>query len=70
MENATEALKIAFGVMMFVLALTLSISTFSQAIQAVDSITTLRDRETQYTYVEPSSYSNRTVGVETIVPMM
>ena len=70
MENATEALKIAFGVMMFVLALTLSISTFSQATQAVDSITTLRDRETQYTYVEPSSDSNRTVGVETIVPMM
>lgn len=70
MENATEAMKIAFGILMFVLALTLSISTFTNATQAVDAITTLRDRETQYTYVEPSSDSNRIVGVETIIPTM
>lgn len=70
MENATEALKIAFGFMMFVLALSLSIFSFSQATQAVDSITVMKDRETQYTYVKPSSDSNRIVGVETIVPTM
>lgn len=70
MENATEALKIAFGFMMFVLALSLSMFSFSQATQAVESITTLKDRETQYTYVEPASDSNRIVGAETIIPTM
>lgn len=70
MENASEALKIAFGVMMFVLALTLSLTSFSQATQAVESITYMSDRETTYTYVEPASNSNRIVGVETIIPTM
>lgn len=70
MENATEALKIAFGVMMFVLALTLSITSFSQATQAVEGITYMSDRETTYTYVKPASNSNRIVGVETIIPTM
>ena len=76
MENAAEALKIAFGFMMFVLALALSISSFSQATQAVQYITTARDRETEYTYVEPLTDSNgnvitdRIVGVETVVPTM
>jgi len=70
MENVTEALKIAFGFMMFVLALGLSMFSFSQATQAVDSIITMKDREMQYTYVQPASDSNRIVGVETIVPTM
>lgn len=69
MENAVEALKIVFGIVMFVLALTLSISCFSQANTAVQAIATIRDRETEYTYVKPSD-SNRIVGVETIVPTM
>lgn len=70
MENASEALKIAFGVMMFALALTLSITSFSQATQAVEAITYMSDRETTYTYVKPSSNSNRIVGVETVIPTM
>ena len=43
MENAAEALKMAFGVMMFVLALSLSISCFSQASSAIDNIITSRE---------------------------
>ena len=70
MENASEALKIAFAVMLFVLALTLSISSFSQANRAVQAITTLRDRESEYTYVKPTRGGNRIVGAETIVPTM
>ena len=70
MENATEAMKMAFGVLMFVLALTISISCFSQARTAVDSIVTLRDRETQYTYVKPSATLNRTVGIDTVITTM
>lgn len=67
MENAAEALKIAFAVMMFVVALTLSISSFSQATDAVKAITSLRDREEQYTYVQPTAKLTRTVGIETVV---
>ena len=69
MENITEALKIAFGVMMFVLALTLSISCFSQARVAIDNVITIKDRESEYTYVKTSSNTkNRIVSVETIIP--
>lgn len=70
MENAVEALKIAFAVMMFVLALTLSISSFSQARLAIDAIISMRDRENEYTYVEPTSDLTRTVGIETVVTSM
>ena len=70
MENAVDALKIAFGVMMFVLALTLSISSFSKANSAVTAITRMNDRETEYTYIEPTASRARIVGVEAIVPSM
>ena len=69
MENGAEALKIAFAIMMFIMALSLSISSISQANSAVTAIIGYNDRETNYSYVEPSS-SNRTVGVETIIPTM
>lgn len=67
MENAAEALKIAFAVAMFVLALSLSISSFSQANSAIDAIITMKDRETDYTYVVPTQNLSRTVGIETVV---
>lgn len=70
MENAVESLKIAFAVMMFAMALALSISSFSKANSTVEAIISMRDRETEYTYVEPSRNLSRTVGVETIVPSM
>ena len=69
MENVTEALKIAFGVMMFVLALTLSISSFSQAREAIDNVIMMKDREQEYTYVETAAnLKNRLVSSETIIP--
>lgn len=70
MENAAEALKIAFGVVLFVIALTLSISCFSQATTAVTSIVGLRDRHIEYSPVNPSNGLTRIVGAETIVPTM
>lgn len=70
MENAAEALKIAFAIMLFVMALTLSISSFSQATLAVQNIIELRDRETQYTYVNPTVNLTRTVGIETVISTM
>ena len=70
MENAVEALKIAAGVLLFVLALTVSISCFSQANRAVTSIVNMLDRDTQILYdqIKPSSGLTRVVGVETIIP--
>ena len=69
MENAVEALKMAFAVMMFVAALSLSVSSLSKANRAVTSIISLNDRETEYSYVEPTG-NTRIVGVETVVPTM
>lgn len=66
MENAAEALKMAFGYLMFVLALTISISSFSQARETIDAIVTIKDRETEYTYVE--AQDKKIVGIETIIP--
>jgi len=70
MENAAEALKIAFAVMMFVLALTLSISSFSQASSAIDAIKKIDDRTNEYTYVEPHDGLYRTVGIDAVVSTM
>ena len=70
MENAVDALKIAFAVMMFVMALTLSISSFSMARSAIQEIINLRDRESEYTYIEPSENLTRIVGIETVVSSM
>lgn len=69
MENAVEALKMVFAVMMFVAALSLSVSSLSKANRAVTSIISLNDRETEYNYVEPTG-NTRIVGVETVVPTM
>lgn len=70
MEDAVDALKIGFAVMMFVMALTISVSSLSQANSAVKSVITLNDREIEYNYVEPNPENTRIVGVEAIVPTM
>lgn len=70
MENAVDALKIAFAVMIFVIALSLSIFSLSKANSAVTAIVGLNDRKTEYNYVKPNPTNTRTVGVETIVPTM
>lgn len=79
MENLGEALKMGFAIAFFVMALSLSMSSFSQANQAINAIITARDRDTllesalledieeQYVYVEPSENLTRTVGIETVV---
>ena len=74
MENATKALEIGFGVLIFVVALSLSISTFSNATRAVTNIMTNEDKTQSYVYVTEANgvdeNNNRIVGVETIVPAM
>lgn len=70
MENAVQALKIAGAVLLFILALSLSISSLTQANSAVSAITNMYDNEAQYDYVRPSNQLTRVVGVDAIVPTM
>ena len=76
MENAAEALKMAFGVLVFVLALSISVNAFSEARQVSQTIINYRDREYDTTYVDEYSYTDasgnlitqRVVSLETIIP--
>lgn len=67
MENVADALKIAAAVLIFVLALSISINAFGEARLASRTILEYKDREYDYTYVEGNS-TERIVGVEDIVP--
>ena len=74
MENATDALHIAASVLIFVLALTISINAFGQARQTSQILVEYNDREMEYTYVEENTDSSgnvlteRIVGIESIMP--
>lgn len=72
MENAVDALKMAAGVLIFVLALTISISCFSQANESVTAIVNMRDRDVKIAYdnIKPTNKLSRIVGIETIIPTM
>ena len=71
MENAAEALKMAFYVIVFVLALSISISTFSKAKETSDIVLALADNARYYEYEQITtdsignsvdSYGSRIVG--------
>lgn len=68
MENAADALKMAAAVLIFVLALSISINAFGQVRQTSQTILDYRDREYDYTYVEDNGTTERIVGAETIIP--
>lgn len=69
MENVADALKIAASVLIFVLALTISINAFSEARMVSNTILEYNDREYSYTYVEDNGgTTERLVGLESIVP--
>ena len=70
MENAVDALKMAAAVMIFVLALSVSIAAFSEARIASTTLLDYNDREF---FLGETDYYNsttkkRTVGIETIIP--
>lgn len=68
MENASEALRIAGGVLIFVLALSISIYAFTMAREGIDTIAKYSDREFWAEYVEQNNGTRRIVGAESIVP--
>lgn len=72
MENATEALMMAFAVIIFVLALTVAITSFGQ-VKAVSDIVLYSQDETNYYDYQGAigkASQNRIVGLETIIPTL
>lgn len=72
MENATHALLMAFAVMVFVIALTVSMVSFSSVKQVSDIILYTKDETNYYEYQGAISKAaeNRIVGLETIIPTL
>lgn len=68
MDNAVDALYMAVAVLIFVLALSISINAFGQVQQATTTILGYKDREYDYTYVKNNGTTRRIVSAETIVP--
>ena len=69
MENAADALKMAFAALAFVLALGIAVSLLSQANSTARQVFFSTDTAT---YLDPVRYgggaTNRIVGLETIIP--
>lgn len=72
MENAVDALKIAFAVMVLVIALSVSINSFNGVKAAADSILYMKDETNyqEYQGVVGKASENRIVGMETVIPML
>lgn len=76
MENATEAIYMAFAVLVFAIALTLSMTMFSRARATSDAILYNSDETNFLEYKDSTQYSNagrnrnRIVGLETVIPTL
>lgn len=70
MENAIDALKMAFGMLVFVMALTLAIRTLGMARETADIMLTKADPTTHTEYELGTGDLVRTVGLETIIPSL
>ena len=69
MENAADALKIAFAVFIFVIAITLTFSLVSQAKSTADVVLYYTDETNFYEYADSSEF-NREVSVAEIIPTL
>lgn len=71
MENATDALKIAFAVIVFVMALTIAVMMFSQLNQVSKLVVSSSDITKYYEYeIATDEEQTRIVGLETIIPTL
>ncbi len=72
MENASEALMMAFGVLIFVLALTVAINSFNQVKSVSDVVLYTKDETNYYDYqgATGKASESRVVGLETIIPTL
>ena len=68
MENAVDALKIAFGVLVFVIALTIAFALLSQAKATSDIMLFASDKTNFYTYSnEADNSAGRIVGADVVI---
>lgn len=71
MENAVDALKMAFAVIVFVMALSISINMFTNARETADVVLHSSDITEYMQYQEAiQGTESRIVGMETIVPTL
>lgn len=71
MENAVDALKIGFAVLVFVMALSLTMYMFTHAKETADLVLHSSDMSAYMEYIEPENGTeNRVVGLETIIPTL
>ena len=71
MENATDALYIGFAVLVFVLALTISITMFTQLNRVSSIVISSTDITNFYEYEgSDANKTSRIVGLETIIPTL
>ena len=68
MENAVDALKMAFAIFVFVLAIGIAFAVFSQARAVSDIVMYYTDKTNFEQYVPNASNTYRIVGIETVVP--
>lgn len=68
MDNAADALKMAAAVLIFVVALSITINSFTETRVAATTILNYKDREYDYTYVEDNGTTQRLVGLESVIP--
>lgn len=67
MENAVDALKIAFGMLVFVIALTLAFMVFSQANQTSTKMLFASDKTNYYSYSKEANLDGRIVGADVVI---
>ncbi len=70
MENATDALKMAAAILIFIGAISLSIFAFTKAREAAGAILEKSDDQEYYSTDNIVISKNRLVGIETIVPTL
>lgn len=71
MENVADALKIAFGILVFVIALAISVMLINQARTTSEMIFHVSDKTEFYQYATDKTITDggdRIVGMETIIP--
>ena len=68
MENAADALKMAAAVLIFVMAISITINSFTETRVAATTILNNKDKEYDYSYVEDNGTTERLVSLESINP--
>ena len=68
MENAADALKMAAAVLIFVMAISITINSFTETRVTATTILNNKDKEYDYSYVEDNGTTERLVSLESIIP--